>query len=395
MLALCGLTLLPTPATAIESPQLTGSLRSLNLASRPAPAGGLPESRLSSNSLRLTADGTAWSGWQVEAAIEHRLLWTDPGRLLPQPEQQINRRADLDHDWRHADHWTSQLQIDRLSLRKRFAKLDLTIGRQAFGFGRILLFSPLDLVLPFAPEALDKETRNGIDAVRTTAHYSLDGQLGGLLIWGDRVRHNSLLATWSDNRGGVDLLAVAGRLRSRPVVGFGLAGSLGSLGLKGEVALYQGQRTSRPDGDLHDRFAIGAMEGWYRFASGITLVAQYLYNGPGVGTPADHPRAALSAPLREGLTFLLGRHYLLLAPSYEPHPLATLQGLLIWNLEDDSALFRPSMILNLHDNLDLELFWTGVVGGKPRPSAPGFPSTPTSEFGLRGANAGLWIRYFF
>ena len=80
----------------------------------------------------------------------------------------------------------------------------------------------------------------------------------------------------------------------------------------------------------------------------MTLVGQYLYNGPGTGEPRSYPEVLASAPLVEGLTYLLGRHYLMLAPSYEMHPLATLQGLVIVNLEDESCLIRPTLSIDIH-----------------------------------------------
>jgi hypothetical protein len=237
--------------------------------------------------------------------------------------------------------------------------------------------------------------RPGVDALRATAHYGLDGQLGAVAVLGDISRHDSYLATWADNHAGIDLLAIGGRLRQRPMVGAGLAGSLGTLGLKGEAAVYEGARVGKPGGDPHRHMLITAVESWYRFDSGLTLVAQYLHNGAGTSHPADYPEAALSAPVREGLTTLLGRHYLLAAPSYELHPLVTLNGLLIWNLTDDSWLLRPTLAINLADNLSLELFWTRPEGHEPGRRPLPLPAEPRSEFGSRGESAGFFIKWFF
>ena len=177
--------------------------------------------------------------------------------------------------------------------------------------------------------------------------------------------------------------------------GAGLAGSLGTLGLKGEFSIYKGRDTEKTGGDLHDSYTLAALETWYRFDNGISLVTQYLYNGPGVGNPKDYPKALVSAPLQEGLTHLLGRHYLIAAPAYEIHPLATVQGLLLYNIEDRSTLVRPTLDLSLADNLALELFWTWHSGEKPRVITPFLLVEPRSEFGIRSDSGGFFLKWFF
>ena len=372
-----------------------GSLRSLNLSGAEAPGDLFPSYRLSSTRLRLE---TAWqhpAGWRMEAAADYQLLSTDPAGIVPLPGDGVNRRLDLDHNWQHDGGWASRLQIDRFNLARTTGKLDTVVGRQAIGFGRIVISSPLDIIAPFPPDALDTDVRPGVDALRATAHYGLDGQLGTVAVLGDSSRHNSYLATWADNRAGIDLLALGGILRERPMFGLGLAGSLGTLGLKGEVAFYEGERVGETGGDLHRHMLIAAMEGWYRFASGLTLITQYLHNGAGARHPADYPETALSAPVQEGLTTLLGRHYLLAAPSFELHPLVTLNGLLIWNLADDSWLLRPTLSINLADNLSLDLFWTHPEGHEPRDRGFSLPAEPRSEFGSQGESAGFFMKWFF
>ncbi len=383
------------PAIGAEAPQWSGSLKSLNFYSEADQLGLFPESAISSNRLRLNLGWNLDRRLRLEASLDHQLLWTDPAELPVLPASGVNRAVDLEKVWRHADDWDSRLQVDHLNLRYRGPSTDLVIGRQAVGFGRIVIFSPLDIIAPFPPDALDTDIRPGVDALRISSYYGLDGQIGGVLVGGDENRYHSLLLTWSDNRGGVDLLAITGVLRDRAMLGLGLAGSLGTLGLKAEAAIYEGRRENHPPDDLYADFAVGGLEAWYRFDNGLTLITQYLYNGPGATDPQDYPAVAASAPLREGLTALLGRHYLLAAPSYQLHPLATLDGLLIWNLEDSSLLIRPTLKLEPMDNFSLDLFWTFLAGKEPQIVEPFLPAVPRSEFGLRGQSGGLFLRFYF
>lgn len=386
---------LPDNAAAEPGRSWGGSLRSLNLTGASAPGDLYPAFRVSSTRLRLETSWQHPTGWGGEGAADHQLLGTDPAGSIPLSGDGVNRRIDLDRTWQHDAGWASRLQVDRLNLSWSGGRLDATLGRQAIGFGRIVIASPLDVIAPFPPEALDTDVRPGVDALRVTAHYGLDGQFAAVAVLGDVSRHDSYLATWADNHAGIDLLALGGVLRERPMFGLGLAGSIGTLGLKGEAALYQGEQVDEPGGDLRRHMLIAAAEGWYRFDSGITLVAQYLHNGAGASDPADYPQVTRSAPVQEGLTALLGRHYLLAAPSYEMHPLVTLNGLLIWNLADASWMLRPTLVISLADNLNLELFWTHPEGDPPRQHTFPWPTELRSEFGSQGDSGGLFLKWFF
>lgn len=395
-LFLCG-GLYATTSFAITSlPEWNGSIKSLNLYGAAAPAELFPDYHLSSNRARLNLNWQLVQDWQIEAALDYQYLWSDPSGTVALPSNGDNRHLDLDKYWEHDNQSASRLQVDRLNLQWRNGSVDTTLGRQAVGFGRILIYSPLDVIAPFAPDAIDTEVRNGIDALHTIINYGLDGQLGAIAVWGEASRYNSFLVTWSDNWSGLDMLMIGGSLRGHTMFGAGLAGSFGTLGLKAEFSIHKGSDVGKTGGDLHHVYMLGAVESWYRFDTGISLIAQYLYNGPGVDNPGDYPKALVSSPVQEGLTALLGQHYLIAAPSYEPHPLATIRGLLIYNLEDRSALIRPTLDLSLADNLSLQLFWSWYTGQKPKTGSAGLPDIKLrSEFGMRGDNGGLLLKWYF
>jgi hypothetical protein len=392
---LCGCLFTAAAFADTALPTWSGSIKSLNLYGEAAPANLFPGYQLSSNRARLNMDWQLDESWRFAASLDHQYLWSDPSGAFPLASDGYNRNLNMDKIWQHGDHDASRLQIDRLTLHWRTGKVDTTLGRQAVGFGRIVIYSPLDVIAPFAPDAIDTDIRGGIDALHSILNYGLDGQLGAIAVWGEESRHDSFLATWSDNRAGLDILMIGGRLRGHHMFGAGLAGSLGTLGLKAEFSVHKNRDGDETAGVQHDVFTLAAIETWYRFDSGISLIAQYLYNGPGVNDPKDYPKVLASPPLQEGLTHLLGQHYLIAAPGYELHPLATLQGLLLYNLADDSALVRPTFDLSLADNLSLQLFWTWNIGRKPqRVASPPFIE-PRSEFGLRGDSGGLFLKWFF
>ncbi|PLX86490.1 MAG: hypothetical protein C0617_00830 [Desulfuromonas sp.] len=394
LLSLC----LSGQVAAAELPggvRLGGHLKSLNVHVQAAPGGSFPDTDFSSNRLRLDLTGSAGETLDWELSAENLLLYTDPKGSIPLPGQSANRAVELEQSWNEGEDFANRLEVDRLNLRTTLLGVDWTVGRQAIGFGGILMFSPLDIIAPFPPDALDTDVRPGVDALRGVRYFGRGGQIGAVAVLGDGRDNHSYLATFSHNWKEVDVQGLGGLLRKRPTVGLGLAGSLGGLGIKAEATAYQGKNTDKAGGDLHDTFTIAALETWYRFESDIVLLAEYLYNGAGAEEPGDYPRAAVSAPFREGLSFLLGRHYLLLAPSYEAHPLATLSGLLIWNLDDGSFMLRPLVDLSLSDNLVLQAFWNYNGGRDPRPLPSPLPPLPRSEFGSAGSSGGLLIKYFF
>jgi hypothetical protein len=381
----------PSRAGLLDGLTVGGHVKSLNLRVEPSPAGSYRAGVISLNSLRLTMNATLGASCSFEAAVENSLLYSHPVGLADLSGPSQNRLLDLNQIRGEGNPFSDRMQIDRLCLHGRNAGLEWSVGRQALGFGRILLFSPLDVIAPFAPDAIDTDVRPGVDAVRLVRYFGLGGEIGAVAVLDDQPHDRCWLLTLSWNSHGLDLLGLAGSLRNRPMAGFGVAGDLKGLGIKSEIALYGGKQPGRSDGDLHHAFAIGALELWYRFANDLVLVGQYLYNGAGAADPDDYPRAQASAPLREGLSFLLGQHYLLLNPSYEIHPLVTLSGLAICNLADASCLLRPTVECSLSDNLSLLVFWSFNLGRQPDAAT----LRPRSEFGSRGDAGGAFLTWYF
>lgn len=367
-----------------------GRFKSLNLRLEPAPTITSEEGELSFNSLRLTMQAKMPHNMVLDTALEAGLLATYPSGLVSIPDYNGNRALDLTGTWGEGNAVSAQMQVDRLSLSGRSDHLEWAVGRQAIGFGRILLVSPLDIIAPFAPDAIDTEIRPGVDAIKVQGYFGQTTEIGAYTVLGDRVSDSSLLVSFSGNTEGTDILGMAGILRDRPMIGFGVAYDVGGLGLKFEAAGYAGKQVSHPGGDPHHFFTIAALECWYRFSGGLTLTGEYLYNGAGVDHPADYVQALESAPIKEGMSFLLGQHYLLLAPSYEIHPLANLSGLVIWNLPDCSCLLRPTLDISLSDNVNLMIFWAWNLGEKPDNRM-----LPRSEFGARGDSGGFFLSWHF
>ncbi len=381
-------------ATMFDDVALHGSLKSLNLYSE-TPLYRDHDITLSSNHIRFDLTGRVTSLAGFEVSLDQQILWANRTGVVSLSDNFSNRFFDLEKNWREDRQLSGQLQVDRLNVYGELGDTHWSVGRQAVGFGRISLFSPLDIIAPFPPDALDVDVRPGVDAVRLTHYFGMAGQLGGIAVFSEENNKNSYLLTFSENLLGVDVLAIGGVLRDRSLFGIGVAGEVGKLGLKAEISCYEGVDVGQPHGDRDDDFQIGAVEGWYRFENGLILLGEYLFNGIGSNTSSEYPLVATTAPIEEGLSFLLGRHYLLLGPSYQFHPLVTANGLVILNLKDHSSMIRPQMAISLADNLQLDLFYTLTLGKKTELDPYTQIPIVRSEFGSMGDSVGLLLRWYF
>ncbi len=396
LLILIGIIFTPNPSQAKtpENVSIHGSLKSSNLYVENFPNPD-QDGVLSSDRIRIDLTGQLMNRFDLEFSLDQQLLWSSRSGVVTLAEDSVNRRFDLQKNWNEGDRFSGQLQIDRFNIHGESGSFNWTFGRQAIGFGRISLFSPLDIIAPFPPDAIDVDVRPGVDAIRTTRYFGMAGQLGGIVVFGAEKKDNSYLLTLGENFNSVDFLAIGGRLRGRSMFGFGLAGELGKVGLKAEISWYQGIDTNQPHGDFSADFGIAAVEGWYRFDNGMVLLGEYLFNGIGSDNPNEYPLVVSSAPIKEGLSFLLARHYLLLGPSYQFHPLVTANGLLIYNIEDHSSFIRPQLVISLSDNLQLDLFWAMTLGKKSQPHPLTQLPVIRSEFGSAGDSGGLLLRWYF
>ena len=382
------------PAFPCAAAQFGGSVRNLSELAASSPL--LHEqSSLSVTTLRLEASEEFGTLGKGEVALENQLFHIQPRGLLSLSGDGVSRLFDLSATRGEDDHFGGQLQVDRLSLNGRSGALRWMVGRQPYGFGSILLFSPLDVIAPFAPTAIDTEYRPGIDALRADFETPGGDQVGLLTAFARDAAEDSFLATGHFNRAGVDLLLLGGSLRQRGLLGAGLAGSLGGLGIKGEAAWYRGKDAGTAKGDLHEEYPVAALELWYRFQNDLVVLAEYLHNGAGSSDPANYLQSVTSAAAREGISPLVGQNYLLLSPSYELHPLITLSALYIRNLDDHSWLLRPQVAISLGENLSLAISHSLNRGAAPLSGPlPGL-TVPRSEFGLYGDSVAAYLRYYF
>jgi hypothetical protein len=284
--------------------------------------------------LRFELGATLGELLTAQVAYEHRALASSSGGIgagiLPPSAVPPFRLAAL--DWIIVDDgpaFEHRHEIDRAFLSLHLPFLELTVGRQAIGLGRGVLFSAVDLFSPFSPREVDREWRRGVDAVHAELRVPELRELSAdvIAVLGNVERGE--LESWSVLGriraviGDVDGELIVGRRGEDDVVGGALSATIGDAELHGELALF-GTDGRGIDGGLFGTDAVvakGLLGGSYMIDlwRGIRIVAEYHYSGFGIEDISADPSILFDpffqARLLRGDSQILGRHALALAVS--------------------------------------------------------------------------------
>lgn len=217
---------------------------------------------------------------------------------------------------------------------------DLRIGRQRIAWGTGRFWSPLDLLNPFSPVALEREERLGVDAAVVEHKFGPVSRATAVYAPSRVAGEASHALQWHDNARGVDFSVTVGKFRSDKVVGLDLAGQIGPAGVRAELT-----RVRSRDGKAFSRALIGID---YAFANTLTLSAELYRDGSGAGSTAAYDFFALASGSRQ----TLARRYLGVHAGYQITPLLKLNTEFIVNLDDRSRFLAPSLTYSIRTNLD-------------------------------------------
>lgn len=289
-------------------------------------------------------------------------------------------KADLAHDGRQV---VTQ-NLDRLNVQFRLPAGDLTIGRQPITFGMARVINPTDVFLPFDVRTFNQEYRFGVDAIRFQHPFGQLSEVDTGIILGDGANADTSAAFVQirTNVNGKDLHLALTRFAGQSLVGGGIQTSFGGFGFWAEVASVTGDED-------YVRFSTGFD---YALTENLYAMAEYHYNGAGTSDPARYPGLAATAPYRVGGVFLLGKHYLIPAVTWQASPLVSVSLQSLLNLSDHSSFTSLAATWNITENAYVDLGIYNFTGAGIRSS---LTLVPGSEYGASPTTLYTSLRYYF
>tara|TARA_B100001105_G_scaffold240816_1_gene219710 strand:+ start:1550 stop:2707 length:1158 start_codon:yes stop_codon:yes gene_type:complete len=337
-----GLVFGAAPSMAQTRPmELTGSLKSVFLRSRASTG---EDYALSLNRLRVEAKGDLAPGLALDLQYDNEVLLgsyldTAEFRALKDTAQPQYWRADANYVERGDVYGRHRLYRAAVTLTR--GNVDLKLGHQRIAWGTGRFWSPLDILNPVNPLALEREERVGVDAALLEAKLGPLSRASLVVAPAPDRSSTSRGVQWHGNAGGVDASLVAGRLLGLDVVGMDLASQIGDAGIRGEAA-----RLRPPGGSAFNRLMVGAD---YAFANGLTLSVELYYNGAGSRDSAGYDRAGL----RSGGAAMLATRYAGLYASYEFTPLLKWVSYAVRNGDDRSRAIDSRLVWSVAPSTDL------------------------------------------
>jgi hypothetical protein len=292
-------------------------------------------------------------------------------------------------------------RLDRLSVGYTGATTSLRFGRQALSWGNGLIYTPMDIVNPFDPTAVDTEYKTGDDLL-----YGQFLQAGGNDAQGAYVvRRDPLTGDVESDQatlaakyhgfagpGEYDLLLAEH-------YGEGLLGIGGAMDVGGAVWRTDLVLSDTETEDVVTQFVINTSYSWVWFGRNVTGSAEYFYNGFGRSDGCYTPTCLAASPelverVARRQVFTLGRHYLGGSMMVEVTPLFTLTPNLFWNVGDGSALLQLVSNNSLGDNLML-LGALGVPIGPGGTEYGGIETDVQGTYFSSSLSAFLQLNWYF
>jgi hypothetical protein len=280
-----------------------------------------------------------------------------PG-IVPNRFPEDDRRLfDLTGVLSDDDRFAALHRLDRLWAGYASEKAVIRIGRQAVSWGNGLVFSPMDIVNPFDPTAIDTEYKNGDDMLygqylldnghdvqaaivfrRNPVNGATDSEEGAVSVKyhgvGDNTEYDFLVAVNHDDT----------------MLGIGGNRNIGGAVLRGDLVVTD------TGSDTIFQLVTNLSYSWVWGGKNVSGAFEYYYNGFGQDEGAfDLPSLATNPELLDRLSrgelYSIGKHYFAGSLLIEMTPLWLLTPTVFLNVEDGSALVQLVTQNDLRENL--------------------------------------------
>ena len=239
-------------------------------------------------------------------------------------------------------HIVTLQNLDRLNVQWQFERGDLTLGRQAIGFGSARFLNPSDVLLPFSFQTLNQEYRTGIDAIRYQIYISeLASFDTGYILSMNGDQDAAYIRTKVSNAGR-DWELIVMEWEDEWLASIGLQTAWGDIGFWWESGYFD----SKHDGDF-----LRLSTGWdYAFSDDVIFMMEYHHNGQG-NHSGPYPVNILSAQVSPFQSAQLGQDYLFSSVTWTASALWVVSPVVYANLNDYSTLMQLSAETSWNDDL--------------------------------------------
>jgi len=339
-----------------------------------------------------------------ELAYEHRArLATDAGGgrgggALPSGAGAPYRLTQLDAELaRSGDTFSYRHELDRAFVSLHPPWGEVTVGRQAIGLGRGVVFGAVDVFAPFSTLEVDREWRRGVDAARIELRLSDTISAELLAAFGETWDDSALLGRIRGYVGNVDGEVIFGKRAEDTLCGVTLSAPVADAEVHIELAVFDTPE-DQPDGGLfgNDRLVGKAvLGGSYTFdvRNGLTVLGEYHYSGFGVkdldDAVARFADPAFTERFLRGDMQILGRHAAALQLSYPVNDAWNASFLVLVSPADGSGVVSPSVTYDLAQNVTI--IASGFVPWGAGPSGGRFQS----EYGANPFSLFLQLSLYF
>ena len=347
--------------------------------------------------LRLGPRASGALAYEQRLRVAPHMTGLSGAAILPLEAPAPYRLAQLNWAISTAPGYSWYHEVDRLYVAVDADRIDLTLGRQAIGWGRGVLFGAVDILSPFSPLEADREWRRGVDAVRADVKLADRVSLDMVSAFGEAIDSSVFAGRLRGYAGRLDVEVVGG-WRARDVfAGATSSAVVGDAELHGELAVFRLPEALPPPlgnaAEDDDPLVVKAVFGGsYQFALGHGLMtsAEYHYSGFGARQASDVLRLLADPAYRErylrGDTQILLRHAVAVLGSYEVSPELALAGQWLQNPQDGSGVVSPSATFTIGDKLSVI-----VSAYVPYGAAP-IGLTLRSEYGTTSRSLLLQLR---
>lgn len=276
---------------------------------------------------------------------------------------------DLSHSISSGEDYNLTHSLDRFYLGYSNEHLVLKLGRQALSWGNGLVFRPMDLFNPFAPDAIDTSYKPGTDMLYGQWLLDNGSDLSGLVV----PRRNPQSGQLEQDQSSAALKwhHFGQTVQSDLMLSKDYVDTVLGLGMYGPVsdALWRLELVPSflENGDIRTSLVVNFENAWQWNEKNVSGFVEYFYNGFGLSdsgyTLADLPDE-LSVRLARGQLFNTGQNYLTSGLRLEWTPLLQIVPLLIFNLDDYSGLIFLQGNYSMLQDVTIDFGITAGFGAK-------------------------------